>query len=411
MLQNNIMERRHFISNSSKALFLASAGSGLAGSCSWGAKVKPGKTAAGPMKHPGYPMAITMWDFSWLERRWSGAGYEDWDLALDELAERGYNCIRIDAFPHLIAADPNREWWLDPHWDNMVWGSPALNRVRVQPELNQFIEKCAERNIRVALSTWWREDKERHAEKIKTPADLADVWIKTLDSIAEDGLLEWIEFVDFNNEFPIKVWTPYLEDGFVRNSPEGKKWMSESIEIVRKKYPGLDYTFSFTTEYESWETEDVSYLDLLELHIWMVQVTDFYPRTGYQYTPWGNESFNKLQLNGEKEYRANEQYYKDKLAEHIEARAAWSRASGLAIGTTECWGIIDYKDYPLFDWGWVLEICEFGTIEAAKKGRWKYIGTSNFCGPQFAGMWREIEWHKRLTDQIKQSPLDADLLS
>lgn len=23
--------------------------------------------------------AITMWDFSWLERRWPGAGYEDWD--------------------------------------------------------------------------------------------------------------------------------------------------------------------------------------------------------------------------------------------------------------------------------------------------------------------------------------------
>ena len=25
------------------------------------------------------PRAITMWDFSWLERRWPGAGYEDWD--------------------------------------------------------------------------------------------------------------------------------------------------------------------------------------------------------------------------------------------------------------------------------------------------------------------------------------------
>ena len=51
-----------------------------------------------------YPMAITMWDFSWLERRWPGAGYEDWDMALDELKERGYNCIRIDAFPHLMNA-------------------------------------------------------------------------------------------------------------------------------------------------------------------------------------------------------------------------------------------------------------------------------------------------------------------
>ena len=35
-----------------------------------------------------YPLAITMWEFSWLERRWPGAGYEDWDRALAELVDR-----------------------------------------------------------------------------------------------------------------------------------------------------------------------------------------------------------------------------------------------------------------------------------------------------------------------------------
>jgi hypothetical protein len=30
-----------------------------------------------------HPLAITMWDFSWIERRWPGAGYEDWDDVLD----------------------------------------------------------------------------------------------------------------------------------------------------------------------------------------------------------------------------------------------------------------------------------------------------------------------------------------
>lgn len=49
-----------------------------------------------------------MWDFSWLERRWPGAGYEDWDKVLDELLEQGYNAIRIDAYPHLIAEDPTK---------------------------------------------------------------------------------------------------------------------------------------------------------------------------------------------------------------------------------------------------------------------------------------------------------------
>jgi len=94
-----------------------------------------------------------MWEFSWLERRWPGAGYGNWDLALDQLVLRGYDAIRIDAYPHLLAAQPNASWELIPCWSAQDWGSPALNRVQVQPNLNQFLRKCADRNLRVALST------------------------------------------------------------------------------------------------------------------------------------------------------------------------------------------------------------------------------------------------------------------
>ena len=63
-----------------------------------------------------HTVPITMWDFSWIERQWSGAGFEDWDLALRELTERGYEAVRIDAFPHLLAEDPERVWTLLPVW-------------------------------------------------------------------------------------------------------------------------------------------------------------------------------------------------------------------------------------------------------------------------------------------------------
>ena len=85
------------------------------------------------------PRAISMWDFSWLERRWPGAGYEDWDKILDELLIRGYNAIRIDAYPHLIAENPTKEWMLKEVWNQQVWGSPDLNVVQVQPNLNKFL--------------------------------------------------------------------------------------------------------------------------------------------------------------------------------------------------------------------------------------------------------------------------------
>ena len=185
--------------------------------------------------------------------------------------------------------------------------------------------------------------------------------------------------------------------------------MTDSIKALREHYPDLNYTFSFTTEYEKCLSEDVSALDLLELHCWIIQFSDFYKRIGFEYTPWGHEQFRKIVKSGETEYYKNKKEYQEKLARGIELLADWSRKSGKPIGTTECWGPIDYKDYPMLEWSWVKEICAFGTIEATKHGRWKYIATSNFCGPQFTGMWRDIEWHRKLTGIIKKASVDADL--
>jgi Sugar-binding cellulase-like len=53
----------------------------------------------------GKRFSNTMWEFSWLVQR-SGkqAEYANWDKVLDEVVERGYDCLRIDAYPHSITA-------------------------------------------------------------------------------------------------------------------------------------------------------------------------------------------------------------------------------------------------------------------------------------------------------------------
>jgi len=135
------------------------------------------------------PLAIAMWDFSWLERRWSGAGYEDWDTILDELTERGYNALRIDAYPHLVARGPTRRWTIKPCWNQHQWGSPARNQVQVQPHLNQFLKKCPERGILVALSSWFQKTEGLELGYISSAKIHAMIWKKTLDTIAaEDNL-------------------------------------------------------------------------------------------------------------------------------------------------------------------------------------------------------------------------------
>ena len=352
-----------------------------------------------------HPLAITMWDFSWLERRWPGAGYEDWDLALDELKKRGYDAVRIDAYPHLVHAGAGKTWELLPCWTTQDWGAAARCRVRVQPELNQFIRKCAERDIAVGLSTWFREDLDKLRLKVDGPAGLGQIWKSALDSIAADGLLDSILYVDLCNEFALDVWAPFTPKGLSRTTPEGARWMAEPIAMLKQTYPQLDYTFSLTSEYETWKQQDVSMLDLLELHLWMTHFSNFYDIVGYHYERFDPVGYDNLALKGESTYRANPKHWLSRLDYGVDVLAEWAKAVKKPLLTTECWSIVDYKDAPLLHWDWIKELCEEGVRRASSKGTWQALGTSNFCGPQFYGMWRDVAWHRRMTDVIHSAPL------
>ena len=52
---------------------------------------------------------------------------------------------------------------------------------------------------------------------------------------------------------------------------------------------------------------------------------------------------------------------------------------------------------------------DFGAQHAAASGRWLAVASSNFCGPQFVGMWRDKLWHQRVTAGIKGAEIAAEL--
>ena len=182
------MNRRKFLTGASSAAVLSSVVTkALSAATLPEAHPTPNDTAPAGGKHP---RAITMWEFSWIERRWPGAGYEDWDQALDELLVRGYNAVRIDPFPHLLAADPRKTWTLWPQWNTQMWGSPDVNRIVLVPALFEFLGKCRDRGIMVGLSTWYRKDDADTRMAITGPEVMAANWIKTLDLISEAGYLD-----------------------------------------------------------------------------------------------------------------------------------------------------------------------------------------------------------------------------
>ena len=359
------------------------------------------------------PFAITMWDFSWLERRWPGAGYEDWDLVLDELVERGYDAVRIDAYPHLVSADPHREWELLPPWTQNTWGAQSIVRVQVLPALVEFIAKARDRGVRVGLSSWFRQDRDDTRMQITDPEQMAAVWVDTLRLLDEAGVLDNILYVDLCNEFPVPLWTPFLYGsatgrGFRRTDARIPAYMSTSIELVRSVYPDLAYTYSFGGQYDDWRDQEVSGLDFLEPHVWMAldDVSDYYVKVGYNdYEQSSPAGYDNLVARGRDVYLAEQGHWDGLIFDAVDNLANWSTASGLPLVTTECWAVIDYKDWPGLDWGWVNDLNARVVERVVATGRWVGVATSNFAGPQFHGVWREVAYHQRLTSLIKSAPI------
>ncbi len=395
------MDRRGFLDTVKAGALLAAAGSASAAP----ARKKASRKA---------PLAITMWDFSWLERRWPGAGYEDWDKALDELVERGYNAVRIDAYPHLVANGPTKEWLLLPQWNTQDWGSPDLNRVTVMPALLEFIAKCHQRDIRVGLSSWYREDEQGMRLKISGPDMQADQWVATLGHIQKAGLLDAILYVDLCNEWPLHLWAPWFQkqEGVdVWATPASVSYIKQAIARVRAAYPQLPLLFSFFNDRVEDYLDHQMPFDLFEHHIWMAQQNnhEFYKEVGYNYERFDAKGYTAMVKNAERAYRARPDYWRKLMLDKIARAASVSAKLNKPLVTTECWSVVDYKDWPLLKWDWVKDLNAEGTRAASRSGQWLAIATSNFCGPQFKGMWNDVRWHRAQTAMIRSGPISKGL--
>jgi hypothetical protein len=78
--------------------------------------------------------------------------------------------------------------------------------------------------------------------------------------------------------------------------------------------------------------------------------------------------------------------------------------------TTECWALVNFRDWPMLEWDWLKDICALGVETAASTGRCAAMATSNFCGPQYRGMWRDVACHQRLTGLIKSASIGEGLV-
>ena len=383
----------------------------------------------------GKRFAVTMFEYSWMVQRTGlQAEYADWDKILDEVVERGYDCIRLDAFPHVLKKDAegNRpeEVTFTPINDEFMWGNHTNVTVNVAEGLVTFLKKMKERGIYAGLSSWYNETTCGRKMLMETPEDYASAWIDVLDLLAENDLLDGIVWVDICNEFPMRGWCPKAYS-YITGEPLEKEFDEESAMMmqsewgeerinrlneyltrtprqVRAKYPQFKYAFSCQhIGEENFLRGDFSELDLFEPHIWATDDLAAGSEIGFWQCLEPNsfpEAIGNMRRKSEAKLKEDPEFFTEILDDRTEEWQEVAEEHGKPLITTEAWSTIVYEDLShnghLGEWDWFKGVLEDGVRFAVERG-WKGICTSNFAEPHFEGMWRDVEWHKRMTDYIR----------
>jgi len=390
------------------------------------------------LKEMKKPLAIAMWDSGWLTRHYEYGSFADWDLALDGLVERGYNAIRIEAFPHLIAAGSDgavkerffrsRGEGLEHMWRN-AWSTYLEPK-----ELATFLNKCRERGVYVGLSTWFPDVRENRHKEIQGLDEFVRIWHETLLYLDGFGLLDNVIYVDLLNEYPLWhsfEWlkgtlecmsAPHKDDLKALSEQDRCRYVdsecynprqfdfynnfaSTSINKLKAAWPNLDFFYSFTHSNSTpWDRMDLSNFDALDVHHWFTQNVDFSKSVDYfdaiHTATHSDAGYEPCMKKIRQEWPARKEDLVDWMRTKLQHVAEVGTKLDIPYGNTEGWGPILWRDHPLLDWSFVKEAGLIGAQLGAELG-YSFNCSSNFTHPQFQGLWDDIAWHREVTAIIQ----------
>jgi hypothetical protein len=373
-------------------------------------------------------LTIAMWDYSWFKCHYPGGPFENFDKVILELKERGFNTVRIDCLPHIIGSLHGLDDSITVPANPMGnWGPSDRDRQHLPvKELIGFMTASKQAGLYVILSTWnltcpeYPDIKERMA----TDRELyRRNWERTLDILAEHGLLGHVLYVDLDQEFP--YFSPYLDE--LNSLAVGKKgpdsigeameqvgqfeqglarmaWNPAQLEYVRKlflemvphfqgRYPYLRFTYSLTGFFKEVRSLGLQIFDVLEVHCW-IHGPRFDNRTG----------FNQLKKDrGDHDYKdyqkrvdATMKMMRPMLMQEMRNRMAflcdWGREIAAPVVTTEAWGPWWHMDHPDLDWDFLRDWCAECMGIAGGYGFWGATPW-NFAHPYWDN-WPDVEWYR-----------------
>lgn len=379
------------------------------------------------------PLAIAMWDFSWILRHHRYGEFENWDNVLEELVERGYNAIRIDAMPQFVAANTDGSIQTEfrsvkKDWKPAVWGNDYTMSFSAREALLEFLPKCEKYGVKVGLASWFQRHGTSRQEIFNEEGGLLRAWEETLAFLQSNNLLGNVIYVDLLNEYPNWHGYDWLKkeldkrsdvQQFKLDNPEANipnievskekenplkqmfynDFVNSTLKPLKKKYPEMDFFVSLDSAMDL-DHIDLSNFDALDYHVWYAH-TGLIP--GLDDIGSRNQSLDLKQVYG----RLNAYWIEnlESLIKWMDGRithiAETASKNNMVCGNTEGWGPIVWYDHPELDWKWVKESADICVDLALKHEHYKFICTSNFTHPQFKGMWKDVKWHQQITSRIK----------
>jgi hypothetical protein len=381
------------------------------------------------------PVAIAMWDFSWLLRHDPGCEFADWDQVLDGLVKRGYNAIRFDAFPHLVGTAPDgrvNETYHFPKsgWKPAMWGNQYSTTANPRRALKEFIPRCLDRGLHLGLSTWFLGP---GVERFEGLDSLVRLWDETLGFLKDNDLLHNIYYVDLLNEYPLFngfSWLRTQMDNDIKSRTEkartegAHEWKekagdynnaasrtlyvgfaNEALARLQAKWPELDFLISLTNSGSAdWRVMAPTKVAALDVHYWFVFNSLLPDKSGY----WENihsladsdTEFPKVQAALLKNWTAHKPELIEWMDQQLGEVAALGKQHKKPVGNTEGWGTINWLDHPALTWDLIKESAEICARLGRKHG-YRFNCTSNFTHPQFPRLWADVKWHQRVTAIIR----------
>lgn len=365
-------------------------------------------------------MALACWDYSWLTRRDGRADeYRDLARVVAELAERGYNTLRLDVFPHLLARGEgglsHDRFDVLPEANDLRRGAPVAVQVQPRRALLELLKQARVHGIRLWLASWFVADTQARRSFVRRPQDFVRVWAETLAFIEKEGFADLIYAVDFCHEFPL---APSAHGAYRRifNThprnplPQLVGWSGEVcrrveeylVEVprsLRALYPRYRFGVSVSGgQARNMRQLDTSELDFLDSHTWLNDDPRFRLASGELLVRAAPPIAERVQARAAALlYRSRQTQWTRRADERLSRQVEFARMRRVTPVLAE--GFVRHAQERALDWGWVREVSEHMVVAALEQGI-SIVTPGIYARPQSPEFWNDIAWQQRLNAMI-----------